>query len=405
MRKTGLLSLAVTTALMAGGYNIPEQSMNGAALSAAYVANAHGADAAYYNPANMAFNTGKGSFEIDLTYIHLTAIKADGTYAGFLPYDIKSTKENFLIPTFHYVSPAVDGFRYGLSLVAPGGLSKRWDTAPGKWKSEEFTLVTYEINPSIAYKVNEKFSVALGVRGVYTDGIVKIDATTVPNPAANPKYDMGADGFDWGYNLAFTYKPTEELSLAATYRSNIDLQVDGDVTLTYPAGFGGATVNDRAETSIPLPAVLRLASAYTLDKKTTVEFVYERNYWSAYEQLDITFATHTALDIHSSKKWEDTNTYRLGLTHQYDSAWTVMAGLALDESPIPEDTLSFELPGSDGMIYSVGTRYAMSKNIDIGASFLYFDKESRSVSQAAEINGGFTNAKAYFFTAGMEYKF
>ena len=405
MRKTGLLSLAATTALLAGGYNIPEQSMNGAALSAAYVANAHGADAAYYNPANMVFNAGKGSFEVDLTYIHLTAIKADGTYAGFFPYNIESKKENFLIPTFHYVSPAVDGFRYGLSLVAPGGLSKRWDAAPGNWRSEEFTLVTYEINPTIAYKVNDKFSFALGVRGVYTDGTVKIDATTVPNPTANPKYDMGADGFDWGYNLAFSYKPSEELSLAATYRSNIDLRVDGDVTLTYPTGFGGATVSDRAETSIPLPAVLRLASAYTFDKKTTVEFVYERNYWSAYEQLDITFATNTALDIHSPKKWEDSNTYRLGLSHKYDSALTVMAGLALDESPIPEDTLSFELPGSDGMIYSVGARYGVSENIDIGASFLYFTKESRSVSQAAEINGGFTNAAAYFFTAGVEYKF
>ena len=405
MKRIGLLSLTATTALMAGGYNIPEQSMNATALSAAYVANAHGADAAYYNPANMVFNKGKGSLEIDLSYIHLSAIEAEGTYGGFLPYAIKSEKENFLIPTFHYVSPAVDDFRFGLSLVAPGGLSKRWSDAPGSWKAKEFTLRTYEINPTLAYKINDQLSIAAGIRGLYSEGIVIIDATTVPNPAQNPRYDLNADGFDWGYNVALSYKPTKELALAVTYRSNIDMELDGDATLTYPTGFGGATVSDSGKTSVPLPAVLRLATAYTFNEATTVEFVYERNYWSNYKQLDITFGTNTVLDIHSPKNWEDSNTYRFGLSHKYDSAWTVMAGLGFDESPIPEETLSYELPGSDGMLYSIGTRYGVSQELDIGASFLYFDKESRSVNQAGEINGSFENAAAYFLTVGMEYKF
>ncbi len=53
MKKIVLLSLVATTALMAGGYKIPESSVNAVALSNAYVANASGADASYYNPAKM----------------------------------------------------------------------------------------------------------------------------------------------------------------------------------------------------------------------------------------------------------------------------------------------------------------------------------------------------------------
>lgn len=55
MKKIALLSLVTASVLMAGGYKIPETSLNAVALSAANIAHSHGADAAYYNPANMVF--------------------------------------------------------------------------------------------------------------------------------------------------------------------------------------------------------------------------------------------------------------------------------------------------------------------------------------------------------------
>src|SRR5210317_2224161 len=100
MKKFGLLSLAATTALIASGYKVPEQSQKALALSSAYVANAHGADASYYNPANMAFETGNGSFEVDLNYIHLTSMKFEGTVSTDPTgsTSASSKKENFLLP-------------------------------------------------------------------------------------------------------------------------------------------------------------------------------------------------------------------------------------------------------------------------------------------------------------------
>ncbi|MES9958202.1 MAG: hypothetical protein ABW120_00385 [Sedimenticola sp.] len=45
------IALLTTGQAHAGGYKIPEQSVNSTALSAAYVANAQGPDSSYYNPA------------------------------------------------------------------------------------------------------------------------------------------------------------------------------------------------------------------------------------------------------------------------------------------------------------------------------------------------------------------
>ncbi len=74
-----VISAVASATLMAGGYAIPESSINATALSAAYVANAHGADAAYYNPAAMVYNEDAGLLEVDATYIHLTPIDFSGT--------------------------------------------------------------------------------------------------------------------------------------------------------------------------------------------------------------------------------------------------------------------------------------------------------------------------------------
>ncbi len=423
MKKISLLSLAATTVLMASGYKIPEQSQKSVALSAANVAHAHGADTAYENPANMAFETGNGSFEMSLGYIHLAATKFDGTVTTAFGSDSSgatSKKENFLIPTFYYVSPAVDNFHFGLALVSPAGLTKRWDEQPAKGYAEEFSLMTYELNPTVSYKVNDKFAVAAGLRMIYAEGTVK---STAPAPTDLTR-DMTGDTLEFGYNLALTYKVTPELSLAATYRSNIDLDVEGDATLSnsaiapipilLPTGIPAGSYSGPVSVSVPAPATLNLAAAYTFDKTTTVEAVFERTYWSAYENLDFEYPTVLdpgligSFDTVRPKNWKDVNSYRLGVTHKYDADLTLMVGTVFFNTPMPEQTLGFEHPDSKGWAYSAGFRHKLSDEYEIGASFLYADRENRTVNNTnagTTIDGTFSNTAVYYLSLGIEYKF
>ncbi len=390
-----LLSLSAAT-LLASGYRIPEQSLNGTALGAANVAGANGADASYYNPANMAFMGAGAEIETSLTYINLP--KVDYTAAGATPArnaSGDSLKEQFLMPSLHYVSPKMGSWRYGLSIVAPAGLSKRWDEAYQMRTSEEFTLQVVEINPTASYLVNDQFALGLGLRGVYTTGVIKV---------SGPGYDneMEADSIDFGYNLAMSYKPMNDLTLSATYRSKIDLTVKGDAITT----LGGIARNGNVGTQIPLPASLALAAAYTMDK-TTVELVFERTYWSAYEALDFQFENpfaEGALGTKRAKDWKDVNAYRIGISHQYSDALKLMAGFAIDESPAPDSTLGFELPDSDAKLYSAGFEYKLSQNMKMGLAYLYSDKESRTVNNST-VNGTFSKGGAHLVTASLKYKF
>jgi len=396
MKKLSLLSMVVACSLYAGGYKIPETSLNGVALSAANVAHSSGADAAYYNPANMAFMENGNFLEVDTMYVGLDATHFEGSGA-MTGASIDAQSEAFIIPSLHYVSSEIYGVRMGLSIVVPGGLTKRWETAPAIRTAEEFSLSVLEINPTVAIPIGDKFSVGLGVRMIHSEGIVK--SSYVISRA------MEGESWDYGYNLALSYKPTPELNLAVAYRSNVDLTQEGIAILT--SGFnttyyGGATV------SVPLPALLNVAVAYTFPTKTTVEFVYEKNYWSAYETLDFNYVGNIGnlkakFDDPVAKNWQDTNAYRLGVTQELDKL-TLMAGMVIDETPVPDATVSFELPDSDSLSVSLGGRYQYSESINVGMSALYSMRESRSVSND-DITGEFSNSNVLIISAGLGYKF
>ncbi|WP_231563870.1 hypothetical protein [Sulfurospirillum cavolei] len=97
LRIATTLSLCAAS-LLASGYRIPEQSLNSVSLSAAYVASANGADASYYNPANMAFMAQGAYSEVALTYINLPQVNYDAASTISGNADGDSKEENFLMP-------------------------------------------------------------------------------------------------------------------------------------------------------------------------------------------------------------------------------------------------------------------------------------------------------------------
>jgi long-chain fatty acid transport protein len=407
------LSAITSSVLMAGAYKIPEQSLNSMALGAAYVAHTTGADTAYFNPANMAFMGDKQYVEGAVTLAHLPS----NTYTLMGPYSGQSEKENILIPNFHYVAAPMDAFRWGVSLTAPGGLTKRWETPFQKASAEEFTLKAIELGGVVSYKVMDNLSVGGGVRLIYSEGIVKsdsADAHAIDPRVPSGARDMEGDTVEFGYNLAVTYKPTDDINLAATYRSNVDLNEEGTAKLY---GSGQMFYDGDATVSVPLPAALNLAISKTWNNTFTLEAVYERTYWSSYENLDFGYSGTNAGMIpgafrHSDKNWKDTNTYRLGATVELDKI-TMMMGFAIDETPVPVEYVSFELPDSDAKIFSMGFRYQQTESISCGAAFLYDSKDPLSLKAGEHADktsllnsgGSFSGGGAYLTTLGMAYEF
>ncbi len=410
--KRGLVCLlALSTAVLAGGYKIPEQSVLSTGTAGAYFSSANDPSASYYNPANMAFMEDFAGLEVGVRYIRLPSIRFRGSaydpVAGsFTTVNGSSESENFYIPYFHYVSPKVGSFRFGLSLVTPAGLSKRWEgTVPAAY-ARKFLLEVYELDLTASYLITDTLAIGGGLRGVYARGEVEYERA--------PAYSLSMDGSTGLLPSAFvsvSYRPVENLTVSTLYRPKVNLKLEGDVTGYLLVGGTPISVDGTNGTvEVPLPAEWRLGASYRMGE-TTFEFTYERTFWSAYERLDFNYdrapLRGSSFDTPKNKNWKDTSTYRFAVIHDLREDLLLMGGVAYDETPVPRSTMGFDLPDSNGWILSAGGIFSPSPRVDVGLAYLVFIKGDRGVSAPPNttVNGEFSNISAHLLNLSLGYRF
>lgn len=411
MKKIIGVCLAACGLLNAAGFKIPEQSNDSVALLNSNVATSFGADAAYNNPANMVFLDGeRSSFENSLTYLQMAKTKF--SHEGGQQFTSK--KAGAFVPTFHFVSPKIgDSFRVGFSLVVPAGMSMRWEDGLPRAMSKKFDLKVVEANPSVAYAVTDSFAVALGLRAVYTRGEA-VNDIPLPPPLKYSQ-DIKGDGIDFGYNLALTYKPTSDLSLAATYRSKVNMKLKGDSQIVLPLG---SPYSGSASLSVPLPASLNLALSYKISN-TTLMFDFERTYWSAWKELDFEYGDATAaqrtnpyfkkFDDPKRRDWKNSDAYRIGIAHDATDRLRLMGAVTFDEAASRTYTTGYDLPDTNSVIYAAGFNYKITDALELGASYFYQNRKARDAKHVSgnlyDPNGRFERGNAQAINLGVKYKF
>ncbi len=410
-KKALLLFLGIFSLSFGAGYKIPEQSVRSTGSVASYMSAAEHADSVYFNPANMSWLRGNWFFEGGVRYIYLPSIGFEGYVLDpvrkqYVYLKTESRSEEFLVPYFHVVSPPIGNFRFGLSFVTPGGLSKKWDAVPASAYAKEFTLKVYETDFAVSYRVNRYLSLGGGLRGVYADGTVEFYY-----PQAYRIKMEGDTDVRWGYYVSISLRPTKSLNLSALYRSKVNLKIKGSANgfMTVPVN-GTPTlypVNTSGSVMVPLPAELRVSASYKL-QKTTLEFTLERTFWSKYEYLNFNYEdpiVEGTFGKPKEKDWDDVNTYRFGLYHQFSPKFRGMLGLAYSESPIPSRTLGFELPEPKyTWILSLGGIYRPRPSLELGLAYLYLVEGSRRVDNQT-IKGEFTDISAHLLTLSLGLRF
>lgn len=428
MKKLILLPI-IPACIFASGFRIPEQSGDSVALAASNVATSFGADAMYYNPANIVFLDPRHHMTLSSAYLRTSVVhfQNDSTTHGSLNYDTKSRDGNFFIPGFHMVFPFIsDRARAGVSVATPAGVTMRWDDSYPRSIAEIFQLKVVELNPSIAYMIRDDLSVGFGVRSIYARGKARNNVEKLRISVDQGRGYLSAgreiegDSVDFGYNLALAYKPTENLSLAATYKSKINMTLEGNAKIQssveienekklmqipkfanliklYKSKYQGS-YDGHVDIDVPLPAVLTLGASYKYNDLTFL-FAYDRTFWSDLKEFDFNYSREIPVsnlfDKPVEKDWHDTDTYRFGLAYDYSNRLRLMGGFAIDETAANSDKIRFELPDAKAYVYSLGANYKFTDSLEVTSAFLYQDRQKRRV-EAKDDKVPFNNLVGYF---------
>ena len=389
---TGALfaSLISANSTFASGFRIPEVSIAGLAASNALVADTKTEGALPYNPAAMAFH--------DRRVLIVSLVNARPTFDA--DPDLGTATESkgapsVFLPSGYFMDHIDAETSWGISITTPFGLETKWPdetfaafaglTDP--FEPEQSKLELINVNPNIAFKIDENTSLAFGVdyhivrKLIFNTQALKIEG----------------DGEAFGWNIGLQHK-RNDWSFGLSYRSGVSIDLKGSVDAT---AIGSTKSN--ASTTLELPDMLQIGARYQLNPQWAAEFDIERTGWSSFDAIEIDHSSPGIPNpITSANGWENSNAYRLSGTYQANPTTQYRFGYARDESPQGDTDFSPRIPDGERQTLSAGFSHDMG-NYSIEAGYMFAWLE-RTVSSNPIYNGKYEST-AHLLGIGLSSQF
>ena len=261
----------------------------------------------------------------------------------------------------------------GVGLAVPFGLKTEYDTTfIGRFQSQKAELKTYDINPSVAYRISDAVSVGAGLS--YQHAEVTLNRSFFAGVELPESVKLDDDAIGWNIGAMFNVGPQTRIGLS--YRSTIKYDLTGNVNIP---GFGAGSAS--ATASLKLPDTYSAAISHVFSDKLQLlgDFTYTR--WSTIENVPLVL-TSAGLGPLPAGTTADTldfqfrNTYRIGVgaNYKWSQEFMLKLGTAYDRSPVPDtEHRTVILPDSDRYWLGIGGKYRASKatTIDFGYAHLF----------------------------------
>jgi len=402
------LVLLATQMSFAAGFGIYEWSARGNALGGATVGRADDPSAIASNPAGITQLDGLQVLA-GFTAIHpVVDIRTGNTWTS-------SDKDSLWIPPHFYATWKVnDRYSIGLGTFSRFGLGSVFDENwQGKYNTYEAIIESMSINPNVAVKVTDKLSAAFGVEAMYMNFSQKkkIDAL-------GPDIDahLEADGMGYGFNMALHYQPCQYAKLGLSYRSPVEMKLNGDADFTgvpEPQKTLGFFPDTSASGSVTLPDSFSFGVALYPVEKLSVEFGAVYTLWSKYDKLEINYGRplnpfNPASDQTSTaKNWDDVWRFNVGVEYAALDWLDLRVGYVFDQSPVQDETIDYMVPANDRHLFNGGLGFHWdSWVVDVNYTYLMImDRDIQARPADRVLAGEIDNADAHMVGLSVGYKF
>ena len=373
----GFVVLVSPLVSQAAGFALIEQNASG--LGNAYAgaaAVAEDASTIFFNPAGMTYI--KGTQVVGA--VHL--IKPDGHFnsqgsvaGGGKPLGNEGGNIGDLafIPNFYFKTDVNDSIKFGIGISAPFGLKTEYNKDwLGRFQAVKSDLKTININPALAFKVNDQLSLGFGLSAMW----IQAELTNAVNFGRAGEGTAKVKGDDWGvgYNFGAIYQATNDTRFGIAFRSKVDQHLDGDVKFKRPPlipNAGGAR-DGNVTADVTLPETFSVSAFSKLNDTWDLLGDITWTRWSRLQDLTVLRDNGALLDS-TIEKWDNTLRYSVGANYHYSDLIKLRAGLAFDEEAISDEYRTARIPGNDRKWLALGAAWqvAPETKLDIGYAHLF----------------------------------
>lgn len=341
-----------------------------------------------------------------------------------------------IVPNFYLSYKVSDRVGLGLGVSAPFGLKTEYDSDwIGRFHSQSFDIKTINVNPSIAFKINDSWSVGAGLN------IQRIEATydkrnIAPLVSVPGSFESGTTtkikNTGYGWNVGVMFHPSDNTRVGLSYRSRVKHKASGHSDVSYDAAGIGSTLAMaqfagslpagvtpamalqiphyaemleagkakataqvgaliptylKSKATVSLPDMAVLSAYHRLNDKWEVMGDISWTGWSSIPKLTISSVGYDKMGVAKtnetslSLKFRDTWRVAVGANYAVNEKWKLKMGLAWDQSPIRNaEHRPASLPDSDRIWLSLGVQFKPTQYTTIDAGYTHIFAKKSTVS-------------------------
>ncbi len=423
-------ALTLPTAVFAGAFQLPTDNAAGWAR-----ANAGGSlfpddpTAAFNNPAAMAFFDGTvlqatGTMIRPQAQFNGQTQDVDGNpttgsnpngFGKFVPF-----------PNLNWVAPVSDRLALGGSLAVPYGLTSRYNNSwQGRYFGTETKLQSVAASLAASFKVNDEFSVGLGVMGQQTKA--QLNTVLDPNGAAQALFGLPLPPqqndvrlnvnvkkkFAFGYFGGFVFKPSQQDTFGLSYHSRVQQNLSGVYDLYgSEAGKGLLALAPVLDPSLPnlnpnggdataalnTPAYASIDWLHVFSERLSIAGTVKWTNWSSFKNLILISNGQQLVAL--PEEYKDSYLYAIGGDYKLTDRWTLHAGVGYDETPTNIISRDPRVPDGARKLLGLGFGYKASDHLsfDLGYQHQFVNNTTVRLTNSPILGAGTING--YFDDSG-----
>ncbi len=277
--------------------------------------------------------------------------------------------------SLYYVNNYSSKVKFGVSFTTPyGGFLNYNDGWVGRYNVQNVQLYALNLNPSLAYKINEQIALGAGIAIEYVN-LQQTVALPIPEtPLVDGQVNIKTSNIAPGFNLGVMLTPSQTTKIGIAYRSRILHNLSGNTTFLRIS----STPTTSTKMTMPQNIIVSLSQALTSHFNLLAELGWAN--WASMKNTIVVidgYSATTALD------WS--NTYRAGIAGQFIPTPNVLlqAGASFDSSPTTTSRRLPNLPMDRQVRLGAGIIYSVAKAVNLGFSYEYINFGSAGINNTS----------------------
>ncbi len=296
----------------------------------------------------------------------------------------------------HGVLSVTDDLKFGMSVFSISGAALDPDDGwTGRYQLREIELLTLSFNPSAAYRLNDRLSVAAGFIATYAD----IDFQLAAPIGGAGNVEIEGDDWAFGFNLGALFELSPRTRVGIIYVSEIEPEFSGDLEITTG---GSPSFSAPSTLKFTYPQLVRVGAYHELNDQWALLGTVGWEDWSAFDSFTVA-TTVGAGSIPTG--WEDTYHFSGGVHYRLNDDWLLQTGITYDTSPVSSSDRTADLPIDRQNRVAVGAQYQLSERMNVGGAFEYIDLGDAKINDPSALVGDYQDNRLFILAFNLGYTY